>query len=185
MYTPQQAGGRKVGNPLRNEGIEPRARLSTFLTHTSGLQRVQVMTLEELIEEARERVSRDPAEREAERRQQQEQRRQELTADAVSRIDVSLPDPLRPYVTYAGHDRDDGRPQEWFPVFFKIQAPRLAQMSFNAALNPEPNPDRTLRVDSIRVGDKKFSNWDEAIIEAARPRIGEELPADTKPPTRR
>jgi hypothetical protein len=132
------------------------------------------MALIDLIDESRERTRRDPEEREAEERQRRQDRRLLLTTDAVARIDSSLPEPLREYVVYAGQDREDREPGRWAPTFFKIEAPELAPMSFTTVVNP----DGTLRVNSIRVGDKKFgADWDAAIVEAAGP----ERPTDTKP----
>lgn len=135
-----------------------------------GPDRYFIMTIEELIQEARERVTRDPAQREAERRQQEEQRRLTLTTEAVSRIDASLPEPLRPHVVYAGEDPGSTPLEKWFPVFFKIETPRLAPMSFTVRLADPSNPAGPLRVDSIRVGTNKFgADWDAAIVEADGP----------------
>lgn len=127
-------------------------------------------TIEELIEEARERATRDPAQRETERRQQEEQRRGTLTTEALGRIDTSLPGPLRPHVTYAGADPGNPTPAGWFPAFFRVDAPRLASIAFTTRLADPSNPAGLLRVDSIRVGTNKFgADWDAAIIEAAGP----------------
>jgi hypothetical protein len=88
----------------------------------------------------------------------------ELAAEAVGRIDDSLPEWLRPYVVYAGEYPDNENARLfWKPSFFQIQAPGLAPMAFIAKQS-----GKSLQVQSIRVGGKKYdTDWTAAITDAA------------------
>jgi hypothetical protein len=94
----------------------------------------------------------------------QEARLTELAAEAVGRIDDSLPESLRPYVTYAGEYPDNENARLfWKPSFFKIEAPGLAPMSFIAR-----QEGKSLGIQSIRIGTKKYgTDWTAAITDAA------------------
>jgi hypothetical protein len=116
------------------------------------------MTIEEQIEESRRKLEEGPPDT----REQERQRRRQLTTDAVARIDDSLPEALREFVHYGGQDREDAAPDRWAPRFFKIHAPRLAEMAFTVV-----EVGTSLRVKSIRVGNAKFTSWDAAIVAAA------------------
>lgn len=120
------------------------------------------LTLEERIEEAKRKVERGENQREPQPRD-----RSEFSAQAISRIDDSLPEELREFVVYAGELPDEQTPQTWKPSFFKIEAPGLLPMSF---MTQEVAPGGSLKVASIRVGAQKFgTDWDGALVAAALP----------------
>jgi hypothetical protein len=135
------------------------------------------MTLEELIAEARQIVANRRAQEDDERQRRQQQydaKFNQIMADAVGRINQSLPDPLRPFVAYAGVPVDIGTlrtyPDGWTPCDFKIaSAPGLAEIKFTTTTGTRPD---VLRVSEIHietsVGVVQYgTDWATAISDAA------------------
>lgn len=131
------------------------------------------MTLQELIAESRQIIAARRAQEEAERLQREQEydaRFSQVMTDLVARINTTLPDPLRPFVAYAGLpvsiETLNTYPDAWTPCDFKVSAALLlVDILFTTTTAVRAG---ILRVSEIRISDVSFgTDWAEAISAAA------------------
>lgn len=134
------------------------------------------MTLEELIAQSRATVAAREAQKQAEEAERQrvyDEKFNQVIANAIGRINASLPEPLRPFVVYAGADPDletlNRYPDNWTPCDFKVaSAPGLIDINFTTAAAR----GSSLRVTAIQIftalGTAQYgTDWAQAINDAA------------------